>query len=74
MLPPFTGITLCYTTQPWFAGRSAAGNPGLRRIRGRFGFDAGTEAQGACREGIDSRKSIYATFLVANDENYALAA
>ncbi|MFT5803855.1 MAG: hypothetical protein ACI9R8_000892, partial [Candidatus Paceibacteria bacterium] len=40
---------------------------------GRSGFDAGNETQGACREGSDSRKSITVTFIVANDENYALA-
>jgi hypothetical protein len=38
------------------------------------GFDAGAKTQGACREGIDSRKTIYATLIVANDDTYALAA
>ena len=41
---------------------------------GCFGFDAGTKTQGACREGSNSRKTIAATFLVANDDTYALAA
>jgi hypothetical protein len=44
------------------------------RFWGRSGFDAGHKTQGACRESIGSRKSIYATTIVANDENYALAA
>jgi hypothetical protein len=41
---------------------------------GRLGFDAGIKVCGACREGSDSRKTIAVTFIVANDENYALAA
>ena len=41
---------------------------------GRLGFDGGNEIKGACREGSDSRKSIAATFIVANEDNYALAA
>ena len=41
---------------------------------GRLGFDGGDEIKGACREGSDSRKSIAATFIVANEDNYALAA
>jgi len=41
---------------------------------GRHGFDEGIETCGACREGCDSRKTIAVTFIVANDENYALAA
>jgi hypothetical protein len=41
---------------------------------GCSGFDAGAKTQGACREGIDSRKTIYATLIVANDDTYALAA
>jgi len=43
-------------------------------IWGRHGFDEGIETCGACREGCDSRKTIAVTFIVANDENYALAA
>ena len=42
--------------------------------RGRLGFDGGDEIKGACREGSDSRKTIAATFIVANEDNYALAA
>ncbi len=45
-----------------------------RPYRGRLGFDVGSGARGACREGSDSRKTIAVTFIVANDENYALAA
>ncbi len=41
---------------------------------GATGFDGGHDTQGACREGSNSRKSITVTFIVANDENYALAA
>ena len=41
---------------------------------GRHGFDADIKTCGACREGSDSRKTIAVTFIVANDENYALAA
>ena len=41
---------------------------------GRLGFAGGNEIKGACREGSDSRKSIAATFIVANEDNYALAA
>ena len=41
---------------------------------GRLGFDAGINTKGACREGSNSRKSITATYIVANDDNYALAA
>ena len=44
------------------------------RTWGRLGFDAGIKVCGACREGSDSRKTIAVTFIVANDENYALAA
>jgi len=44
------------------------------RIWGRHGFDADIKTCGACREGSDSRKTIAVTFIVANDENYALAA
>ncbi len=44
------------------------------RFRGRSGFDGGHETKGACREGSNSRKTITVTFIVANDENYALAA
>ena len=45
-----------------------------KKIWGRHGFDEGIETCGACREGCDSRKTIAVTFIVANDENYALAA
>lgn len=44
------------------------------KIWGRHGFDADIKTCGACREGSDSRKTIAVTFIVANDENYALAA
>ena len=44
------------------------------KIWGRHGFDADIKTCGACREGSDSRKKIAVTFIVANDENYALAA
>ena len=44
------------------------------KIWGRHGFDADIKPCGACREGSDSRKKIAVTFIVANDENYALAA
>ena len=37
------------------------------------GFDEGTETQGACR-GADYLVNTTATTIVANDDNYALAA
>ena len=69
---------------PLFEGLRSASHAGkiaalflevLKTARwGRLGFDGGNEIKGACREGSDSRKSIAATFIVANEDNYALAA
>lgn len=39
-------------------------------VRGRLGFDAGSETLGACRVGNRTRKSTVATSIVANDETY----
>jgi hypothetical protein len=41
---------------------------------GVTGFDVGYKPCGACRECKVSRKSHLAKVIVANDENYALAA
>ncbi len=41
--------------------------------RGRIGFDVGTETQGACR-GVDYLVNPATKLIVANDDNYALAA
>ena len=45
----------------------------LPAIRGRLGFDTGYESLGACR-GADFLVKPAATNIVANDDNYALAA
>ena len=41
--------------------------------RGRHGFDVGRETPGACR-GTDHLVKPAVTLIVANDDNYALAA
>ena len=43
------------------------------RIRGRHGFDMGRETFGACR-GVEFLLNPATTVIVANDDNYALAA
>ncbi len=44
-----------------------------RQFRGRHGFDVGRETLGACR-GTDHLVNPAVTLIVANDDNYALAA
>ena len=46
---------------------------GVERHRGRHGFDVGRETLGACR-GTDHLVNPAVTLIVANDDNYALAA
>ena len=41
--------------------------------RGRIGFDVGIETQGACR-GVEYLVNPTTKLIVANDDNYALAA
>lgn len=43
-------------------------------LRGRHGFDAGRKARGACRGHSLPRKTGCKLKIVANDDNYALAA
>ena len=45
----------------------------LPHFRGRPGFDVGRETEGACR-GAAHLVNTTAIYIVANDDNYALAA
>jgi len=47
--------------------------PAKKQFRGRHGFDVGRETLGACR-GTDHLVNPAVTLIVANDDNYALAA
>jgi len=45
----------------------------IDKLRGRNGFDVGSKALGACR-GTDHHVNPAVTVIVANDDNFALAA